>query len=98
MYSLRIFWTDCCVTPRIWSADLSGSYPLMLTDKVEWPAGIVCDVANQRLYWTDSKLRTISTMTVHGKDLRTIYTFSGRVSAYPPPLLPFLSQGVTGDC
>lgn len=76
-HSLRIFWTDCCVKPKIWSADLDGSDPIMLMDKLEWPSGIVCDVSNQRLYWTDSKHRTISTMSVSGGDLRTVHSFTG---------------------
>lgn len=77
VYSNRIFWTECCINSRIWSADLDGGSVRLLADQLEWPSDIVCDVSNQRLYWTDSKHRTVSSMTVHGEDVRVIYTFRG---------------------
>lgn len=49
----------------------------MLTDQLEWPSDIVVDIANKRLYWTDSKHRTVSSMTVDGDDIRTVHTFAG---------------------
>ena len=77
LHSNRIFWTECCVKSRIWSADLDGGEIRMLTDQLEWPSDIICDIPNQRLYWTDGKHRTVSSMTVDGGDLRTVHTFAG---------------------
>jgi len=64
--------------PRIWSANLDGTNPAILTDEVLWPVGITCDVPNQRLYWTDAKHRTVYSMTLTGQDIRTVHTFTGK--------------------
>lgn len=81
-FSAQIFWIDCCLKPRIWSADLDGSNPRVLTDRVAWPKSLVCDVSNERLYWTDAKQKTVNTITTSGLDQRVIYKFTSQFSIY----------------
>ena len=59
---------------KIESALLDGSErSVLINQDIEWPAGLAIDHPNRRLYWTDTKKRTIETVTIDGM---TVWTFS----------------------
>ncbi|XP_034534901.1 low-density lipoprotein receptor 1-like [Notolabrus celidotus] len=68
-----LYWTDWGNPAKIEKAGLNGGdrTPLV-TDNIEWPNGITLDLLNQRLYWVDSKLHTLSSIDVEGGGRRTI--------------------------
>ena len=48
---------------------------VLINSDIEWPAGITVDHANARIYWTDTKKRTVETVTVDGYDRQTVWKF-----------------------
>uniref|UniRef100_A0A8R1ETG9 Uncharacterized protein n=1 Tax=Caenorhabditis japonica TaxID=281687 RepID=A0A8R1ETG9_CAEJA len=83
-----IFWTTGGPVPRILSAYLDGtpipqpfkpssSQPhLALVERnIFDPKSLVIDTPNERIYWIDGFKRTIETVTLDGKDRRTVRKF-----------------------
>uniref|UniRef100_A0A8C0ILW1 Low density lipoprotein receptor n=1 Tax=Chelonoidis abingdonii TaxID=106734 RepID=A0A8C0ILW1_CHEAB len=68
-----MYWTDWGSSAKIAKSGLNGvdSFPLV-QDGIEWPNGITLDLVNQRLYWVDSKLHSISSVGVDGGSRKTI--------------------------
>ncbi|XP_044851701.1 low-density lipoprotein receptor isoform X2 [Mauremys mutica] len=68
-----MYWTDWGSSAKIAKSGLNGvdSFPLV-KDGIEWPNGITLDLVNQRLYWVDSKLHSISSVGVDGGSRKTI--------------------------
>ncbi|KAI7807270.1 low-density lipoprotein receptor [Triplophysa rosa] len=68
-----MFWTDWGISARIERCGLNGAdrTPLV-TDNIAWPNGITLDMLNQRLYWVDSKMHTLSSISVTGGERHTI--------------------------
>ncbi|KAM8844877.1 low density lipoprotein receptor a [Spinachia spinachia] len=72
-HSNFIYWTDWGNAAKIEKAGLNGGdRTALVTDNIEWPNGITLDLLNQRLYWVDSKLHTLSSITVQGGGRRTL--------------------------
>ncbi|KAG8441369.1 hypothetical protein GDO86_006921 [Hymenochirus boettgeri] len=68
-----MYWTDWGLPAKIEKGGLNGvdRYPLV-TDNIEWPNGITLDLINQRLYWVDSKLHSLSCIDVTGENRITV--------------------------
>ena len=76
----KLYWTDRGRIASISQSNLDGSERTVLVKKdVVWPHDIVVDIPNQRLYWVDSKLHTLETITTSGKDRRILNRFSGQL-------------------
>nr|XP_040047697.1 low density lipoprotein receptor a [Gasterosteus aculeatus aculeatus] len=72
-HSNFIYWTDWGNAAKIEMAGLNGGdRTALVTDNIEWPNGITLDLLNQRLYWVDSKLHTLSSISVQGGGRRTL--------------------------
>ncbi|KAI3360163.1 hypothetical protein L3Q82_014475 [Scortum barcoo] len=72
-HSNFIYWTDWGNPAKIEKAGLNGGdRNALVTDNIEWPNGITLDLLNQRLYWVDSKLHTLSSIDVQGGGRRTL--------------------------
>lgn len=68
-----MYWTDWGLPAKIEKGGLNGvdRYPLV-TENIEWPNGITLDLTNQRLYWVDSKLHSLSCIDVTGQNRITV--------------------------
>uniref|UniRef100_A0A4W3IJ01 Uncharacterized protein n=1 Tax=Callorhinchus milii TaxID=7868 RepID=A0A4W3IJ01_CALMI len=62
-----VYWSDWSDPAKIERAGLNGGdrQPLV-TESIECPNGITLDVLNERLYWVDSKLHTLSGIDLNG--------------------------------
>ncbi|KAL8164622.1 UNVERIFIED_CONTAM: hypothetical protein K2H54_054343 [Gekko kuhli] len=68
-----MYWTDWGSSAKIAKSGLNGVDSFALVQEgVQWPNGITLDLASQRLYWVDSKLHSLSSIDVNGKNRRTI--------------------------
>ncbi|KAK7154730.1 hypothetical protein R3I93_009623 [Phoxinus phoxinus] len=68
-----MFWTDWGESARIEKSGLNGAdRTALVTNNIVWPNGITLDVLNQRLYWVDSKLHTLSSIGVNGDGRHTL--------------------------
>uniref|UniRef100_A0A8C6UCU7 Low density lipoprotein receptor a n=1 Tax=Neogobius melanostomus TaxID=47308 RepID=A0A8C6UCU7_9GOBI len=74
-HSNFLYWTDWGNPAKIEKGGLNGvDRTVLVTDNIEWPNGITLDLLNQRLYWVDSKLHTLSSIDVQGSGRRTLIT------------------------
>lgn len=72
-HSNFMYWTDWGNPAKIEKAGLNGAdRTALITDNIVWPNGITLDLLNQRLYWVDSKLHTLSSIDVQGGGRRTL--------------------------
>ncbi|KAM9393479.1 low density lipoprotein receptor a [Pholidichthys leucotaenia] len=72
-HSNFLYWTDWGNPAKIEKAGLNGGdRTALITDNIEWPNGMAIDLLNQRLYWVDSKLHTLSSIDVQGGGRRTL--------------------------
>lgn len=84
-----IFWTDWGTPAKIERGGLNGGdRTALVTDNIIWPNGITLDLLNQRLYWVDSKLHTLSSISVQGGGRRTLIIDQGKL-AHPLGLTVF---------
>uniref|UniRef100_A0A8C2C648 Low density lipoprotein receptor a n=1 Tax=Cyprinus carpio TaxID=7962 RepID=A0A8C2C648_CYPCA len=84
-----MFWTDWGTPAKIERGGLNGGdrYALV-TDNIVWPNGITLDLLNQRLYWVDSKLHTLSSISMQGDGRHTLIIDQGKL-AHPLGLTVF---------
>ncbi|KAK2833874.1 hypothetical protein Q5P01_017763 [Channa striata] len=74
-HSNFIYWTDWGNPAKIEKGGLNGGdRTTLVTDGIVWPNGITLDLLNQRLYWVDSKLHSLSSIDVQGGNRRTLIT------------------------
>ncbi|KAF7648154.1 hypothetical protein LDENG_00161250 [Lucifuga dentata] len=72
-HSNFIYWTDWGTPAKIEKGGLNGGdRTALVTDNIVWPNGITLDLLNQRLYWVDSKLHTLSSIDVQGGGRHTL--------------------------
>ncbi|XP_054021144.1 low-density lipoprotein receptor-related protein 8 [Dryobates pubescens] len=68
-----MYWSDWGDKAKIEKAGLNGAgRQLLVTDNIEWPNGITLDLLNQRLYWVDSKLHSLSCIDVNGSNRKVL--------------------------
>lgn len=84
-----MYWTDWGEEAKIERSGLNGVDRFALVvDDILWPNGITLDIGNQRLYWVDSKLHTLSSISVNGGERRTII-HSEELLSHPVSLTVF---------
>ncbi|XP_065051806.1 prolow-density lipoprotein receptor-related protein 1-like isoform X1 [Rhopilema esculentum] len=70
-----MYWTDLGKQPAIWTAKMDGSSPkIFLSQRVEWPTGLALDLPAKRLYWADTKQRTISAINIDGSGRTVVFS------------------------
>ena len=64
-----MFWTNWGKYPRIEKAWLSGEYhrPLVI-NTITWPNDVALDTILKRVYWVDSKLDKVESISYYGND------------------------------
>ncbi|XP_055345561.1 prolow-density lipoprotein receptor-related protein 1-like [Paramacrobiotus metropolitanus] len=68
-----VFWSDVSGRPRIERARYDGSDRRVLAQaSLRYPTGMAIDYANRRLYWADPKTGSVETITLEGRDRRSI--------------------------
>uniref|UniRef100_A0A8C2A6Y3 Low density lipoprotein receptor a n=1 Tax=Cyprinus carpio TaxID=7962 RepID=A0A8C2A6Y3_CYPCA len=84
-----MFWTDWGTPAKIERSGLNGGdRHALVTDNIVWPNGITLDLLNQRLYWVDSKLHTLSSISMQGDGRHTLIIDQGKL-AHPLGLTVF---------
>uniref|UniRef100_A0A8C0YG33 Low density lipoprotein receptor a n=1 Tax=Cyprinus carpio carpio TaxID=630221 RepID=A0A8C0YG33_CYPCA len=84
-----MFWTDWGTSAKIERSGLNGGdRHALVTDNIVWPNGITLDLLNQRLYWVDSKLHTLSSISMQGDGRHTLIIDQGKL-AHPLGLTVF---------
>ncbi|XP_061741327.1 low density lipoprotein receptor a [Nerophis ophidion] len=80
-FSNFAYWTDWGNPAKIEKGGLNGGdRSALVTDNIVWPNGITLDLLNQRLYWVDSKLHTLSSVDMHGGGRRTLVVDEHKLS------------------
>uniref|UniRef100_A0A7N8X0C4 Low density lipoprotein receptor b n=1 Tax=Mastacembelus armatus TaxID=205130 RepID=A0A7N8X0C4_9TELE len=78
--NLNFYWGD---EAKIEKSGLNGAdRAALVTDNILWPNGLTLDIVNQRLYWVDSKLHTLSSVDVNGGSRHTLI-FSEEKLSHP---------------
>lgn len=68
-----MYWSDWGDRARIEKAGLNGvDRQVLVSETIEWPNGITLDLLNQRLYWVDSKLHTLSSIDCNGSNRKLL--------------------------
>uniref|UniRef100_A0A673MJU7 EGF-like domain-containing protein n=1 Tax=Sinocyclocheilus rhinocerous TaxID=307959 RepID=A0A673MJU7_9TELE len=84
-----MFWSDWGTPAKIERGGLNGGdRHALVTDNIIWPNGITLDLLNRRLYWVDSKLHTLSSISMQGDGRRTLIIDQGKL-AHPVGLTVF---------
>lgn len=84
-----MFWTDWGTPAKIEKSGLNGvDRSTLVADDIVWPNGITLDLLTERLYWVDSKLHTLSSISVQGDGRRTLIIDQGKL-AHPLSLTVF---------
>ena len=50
----------------------------LVQSKIKWPLGLALDAPARRLYWCDSKLRRVDSVTLDGRDRQFVTKFTER--------------------
>lgn len=50
----------------------------LVRNRLKWPLGLALDAPAQRLYWCDSKLRSVDSISLDGRDRRLLRKFTAR--------------------
>ncbi|XP_062311031.1 low density lipoprotein receptor a [Osmerus eperlanus] len=80
-HSNFLYWSDWGTTAKIEKGGLNGGdRNTLVSDNIVWPNGITLDLLNQRLYWVDSKLHTLSSISVQGGGRRTLIMDQSRLA------------------
>ncbi|XP_055520117.1 low density lipoprotein receptor a isoform X2 [Leucoraja erinacea] len=68
-----LYWSDWGSPAKIEKGGLNGvDRTSLVSEGIQWPNGITLDLENQRLYWVDSKLHTLSSIGVAGDNRKTL--------------------------
>ena len=74
----KLFWVDRGYPPKLESSNVDGSGRKdLVKDEMIWPNGLALDYPNKRIYWTDTKKRTIETVDYSGNDRKIVKLFEG---------------------
>ena len=72
-----MYWTEVGYQPAIQSALMQGrNLSTLVQEKVYWPVGLALDAPAKRLYWCDSKLRRVESVTLDGRDRHLVRQFT----------------------
>ncbi|WAR10069.1 LRP1-like protein [Mya arenaria] len=79
----KIFFTDYGNPPKVFSANLDGTdMKVIVEDKLISPRGIVVDYHSMRVYFADSKLRTVEAIRYGGEDRTLVRSFQKPYAPY----------------
>lgn len=71
-----MYWTEVGYQPAIQTALMEGrNRSVLVQNKLNWPIGLALDVPARRLYWCDSKLRRVESVTLDGRDRHLVREF-----------------------
>uniref|UniRef100_A0A8C9RYI1 Si:dkey-88l16.3 n=1 Tax=Scleropages formosus TaxID=113540 RepID=A0A8C9RYI1_SCLFO len=71
-----MFWSEFGNMPQIERSGLDGSErKILLNNGVNWPGGLTVDVLDERIYWTDEKLKCIGSISLDGGDIMLLQLF-----------------------
>ena len=69
-----MYWTDSGQLPAIWTAKMDGTNPqIFLSDRLEWPTGLALDLPAKRIFWADTKQRSINSVNMDGSQRAIIF-------------------------
>lgn len=74
LFSLSyMFWTDWGAEAKIERAVLDGSErSTIINQQINWPNSLTIDFQQQRIYWVDGKLGTVSSSLYNGSNRKTV--------------------------
>ena len=69
-----MFWTDWGTEPKVERAEMDGSNrQVIIQQNIQWPNGLTLDYNNQKLFWTDARLRYIAMSNYDGSNREKIF-------------------------
>ena len=69
-----MYWTDSGRIPAIWAAKMDGTKPtIFLSERLERPTGLALDLPAKRIFWADTKQRSINSINMDGSQRAIIY-------------------------
>lgn len=70
-----MFWSETGDKAQIKRAGMDGSNrQVLVRGSLHWPVGLAADLLQNRLYWTDEKLRCIGSATLDGDDVKVNFS------------------------
>jgi len=71
-----MYWTEIGYQPTIKTALMEGTKrSILVQDKLKWPVGLALDAPAKRLYWCDSKLKRVESISLDARDRHVIWQF-----------------------
>ena len=72
-----MYWTEVGYQPAIQTALMEGrNLSTLVQNKLKWPIGLALDAPAKRLYWCDSKLRLVESVSLDGRDRHVVRQFA----------------------
>ena len=69
-----MYWTDSGQLPAIWTAKMDGTNPqIFVSDRLEWPTGLALDLPAKRIFWADTKQRSINSVNMDGSQRAVVF-------------------------
>ena len=79
MHFRKVYWTDWGVVPKIERINFDGngsSRETLVNKSIWWPTGLAIDHFNNRLYWSDTKLKHFESINLDGTGREVVKKFS----------------------
>lgn len=74
-----MYWSELGYQPAIHTALMDGTNrSILVRSKLKWPIALALDAPARRLYWCDSKLRRVVSVSVSGRDRQLVRKFRER--------------------
>ena len=71
-----MYWTEIGYQATIQAALMEGTKrSIVVQDKLKWPVGLALDAPAKRLYWCDSKLKRVESISLDLRDRHLIWQF-----------------------
>lgn len=78
-----MFWSEFGAAPQIERSGMDGSErKVVVSSGVSWPGSLAVDMLEQRIYWTDEKLKCIGSATLDGENIKVWGNSFGVTVAY----------------
>ena len=79
MHFRKVYWTDWGVVPKIERINFDGngsSRETLVNKSIWWPTGLAIDHFNNRLYWSDTKLKHFESINLDGTGRKVVKPLS----------------------
>ena len=74
----RIYWSELGYQPAIKTALMDGTRRgFLVLSKLKWPISLALDSPASRLYWCDSKLKSVESISINQTDRLSVRKFTG---------------------